>query len=93
MSTADLFGLVQAPAAPFRDIRNQRDSVAEEKAMLVLQLNELAKRVPASVNAGSTTLVRAWLAYQQRSLKVLKSMRSSRAELTTRIAQMRTYLA
>lgn len=51
MSAADLFGFV-APAPEFVDIRNQRESVAEEKARLCLELNGLCKTPPPCAGCG-----------------------------------------
>lgn len=42
---ADLFGHAE-PAVAFRDIRNTRESTAEEKARLTLELNALCKTPP-----------------------------------------------
>jgi hypothetical protein len=42
---ADLFGHVE-PAKEFRDIRNTRESVADEKARLCLELNSLCRTPP-----------------------------------------------
>lgn len=86
----DLFGYA-APTKPFKDIRNQRDSVAEQKAELCLQLKRLVNTVPDSVRSGSIQNTRAWMARQEKAKKVLASSRSSVAELTDQIAQMRAY--
>lgn len=87
---SDLFGF-SAPRAPFVDIRNQRDSVADEKATLVFQLNALVKHVPASINGSSVNRVRAWKAERESALKVLSNKRSSRTELQRAINVMREY--
>lgn len=42
---SDLFGF-EAPRAPFRDIRDQRPSVAEQKAILCKRLGELLRTPP-----------------------------------------------
>jgi hypothetical protein len=86
----DLFGYTP-PRGLFVDIRNQRDSVADEKATLVYQLNALVKRVPASINGASVNKVRAWKVERETSLKVLSNKRSSRTELQRAINVMREY--
>jgi hypothetical protein len=45
---SDLFGHIE-PSAPFKDIGNQRPSVAEEKAQLCLTLNRLLQTPPPCV--------------------------------------------
>lgn len=87
---ADLFGHTP-PRAPFQDIRNQRGSVAETKATLCLQLAELVRVAPPSINAGSIKTVREWRMHCDKARKVLASSRSSINELTSAIAQMRSY--
>ena len=37
---------------PFKDIRNQRDSVASQKATLLLRLGELINRIPQNIRDG-----------------------------------------
>lgn len=86
----DLFGHT-TPAKPFKDIRNQRDAVAEKKAELCLQLSRLVAVVPASVRNGSIQITRAWIARQTKAKKVLANSRSSITDLTDAVAQMRAY--
>lgn len=87
---ADLFG--HTPPRPvFKDIRNQRPSTAEEKAALCLMLGELCRKVPPSICNGDVKAVREWRAHLEQSKKVLAGKRSSIAELTNAIAQMRSY--
>lgn len=90
--SADLFGY-SPPSQPFTDIRNQRDGVAEEKAVLCMQLGELCRKVPASICSASIEKTRAWTHARTRALKVLNSKRSSRTELTEAIKQMRSFSA
>jgi len=86
----DLFGYA-APQRAFRDIRNQRPSVAEEKAALCLTLGELCRKVPLSICNGDVKSVREWRLHLDKAQKVLSSKRSSVHELTAAIAQMRSY--
>lgn len=87
----DLFGHA-APVKPFRDIRNQRDSVAEEKAVLCMQLRELVTKAPPKVLSGSIQLTRQWVAAQAKAMKVLGSSRSTVPDLQTQVNTMRSYL-
>lgn len=86
----DLFGY-SPPRPVFKDIRPQRDYVAEEKATLCLQLGELCRKVPQSIQNGDIKSTREWLHACQQAKKVLASKRSSRNDLTIAIAQMRSY--
>lgn len=90
MQAADLFGYTP-PQPTFKDIRNQRPSTAEEKAALCLTLGELCRKVPDSIRDGDVKKVREWRAHAEKAQKVLAGKRSSIAELTTAIAQMRSY--
>lgn len=87
---ADLFGYTP-PRADFKDIRNQRPSTAEEKASLCLTLGGLCRKVPPSICNGNVKQVREWRVHALKAQKVLASKRSSIAELTNSIAQMRSY--
>lgn len=87
---SDLFGHV--PVAPeFRDIRNTRESVAEEKARLCLELNALCKTPPRSLGSASINRVREWRAAHKSALRALASKDSSRAQLASAINTMRSY--
>jgi hypothetical protein len=84
----DLFGFA-APRAPFRDIRKQRDSVAERKAELCLELGALIRTIPPRVRDGSIQLVRRWRLEAEKAAKVAANRRSSVEDLTRAIATMR----
>lgn len=87
---SDLFG--HAPeAAPFKDIRNQRPSAAEEKAQLCLTLNRLLQTPPRALGAASIQRVREFKHAHKASLKVLQSKSSSRQELESAINTMRGF--
>lgn len=87
---SDLFGFAPEKAE-FVDIRNQRDSVAEEKAQLCKQLNDKLRKVPVGINSASVNKVRQYKRDHERCLKILASKRSSRAELLGAIESMRAY--
>ena len=55
----DLFGF-EPERAPFIDIRNQRDSVADEKAQLCKLLNEMLRKVPGGIGGASVNRVRQY---------------------------------
>lgn len=72
----DLFGYAE-PAAPFRDIRNTRESVAEEKARLCLELNAICKTPPPVARrrvdkSGSRVARRAQIGAEDPRVKRLK---------------------
>lgn len=78
-------------AKPFKDIRNTRPTVAEEKAQLLLQLGALIRACPASVRDGSVNKVRAWLVIRGAAAKVAGSSRSSTQQIRTAINSMNGY--
>lgn len=83
----DLFGMV-AERPELKDIRNQRESVAEEKARLCAELNALLRRTPKTSTIASVQQVIHYKASHKASLKVLQSKASSRQELQTAITNM-----
>jgi hypothetical protein len=88
---SDLFGTV-IERAPFTDIRNQRESVAEEKARLCGELNSLLRRTPPPEKIATIQLVTAYKHTHATSLKTLRSPRSSRTELQSAISSMREWM-
>ena len=92
MNQDDFFGQ-QNRSAPFRDIRNTRPTVAEEKASLAFDLGRLCMRPPTSVVNGSIQATRAWVDAQKKALKLVKSPRASVQELTSAIGSMRSFLS
>lgn len=73
-------------------VRDTKDRVAEEKAILCRQLGELMNKPPQKVVNGSVQLTRRWVADRQKAEKVAKGLRSSVADLHGAIAMMRFYL-
>ena len=89
--SADLFGF--APTRPlFKDIANQRDSIAEEKARLCLALGVLCRTVPDAIKNADIKETRRWVADLERAKKTLSNKRSSVNQLTSAVNQMRSYL-
>jgi hypothetical protein len=84
---SDLFGYVEE-RPEFKDIRNQRESVAEEKARLCGELNTLLRRTPKASAIASVQQVTAYKHAHKAALKVLQSKASSRQELATAINNM-----
>jgi hypothetical protein len=89
---SDLFGHIE-PSAPFKDIGNQRPSVAEEKAQLCLTLNRLLQTPPRALGAASIQRVREWRYSHKQALRVLQNKASSRQELLTAINTMQGFEA
>lgn len=85
---SDLFGHTEE-RAPFVDIRNQRESVAEEKARLCRELNDLLRRTPKPSAIATIQLVTGYKAAHKSALKVLQCKTSSRQELTSAVTTMR----
>lgn len=88
--SADLFGFVEERPA-FIDIRNTRESVAEEKARLCLELNALVKVPPRSLGAASIQTVRLWRLELKSAQKVLASKDSSRQALQSAINSLKAF--
>lgn len=89
--SADLFGSVETPPRVFKDIRNQRESVAEEKARLSLELHELLKRTPRFLSTASVQQVRQWKHAHTQAKKIAGAKESSRTELQTAINSMQGF--
>lgn len=91
MNQLDFIGGGQV-AAPLKDIRATRPSVAEQKAELCLRLNHLCKTWPPKVRDGSINKAREWVGAQQAALKIIKSSRASVQELTSAIGNMERFI-
>lgn len=87
---SDLFGF-SSPSKPFKDIRNQRDSTAEKKAALKLELGRLIDRVPPSVRDGSVQAVCHWQLTRDAAAKVAKNSRASINDIERAINSMAQY--
>lgn len=86
----DLFGQV-VERAPFVDIRNQRESVAEEKARLCQELNTLLRSTPKALATASIQQVRQFKLTHMQCLMVLSCKTSSRQELQSAIGSMQGF--
>lgn len=76
------------PRAPFSDIANTRQSNAEEKAMLALELHSLLLKCPQAVANGGIKAVQRWREEHAECKKVAASQRSSVHQLRSAIAKM-----
>ena len=76
---------------PFKDIRNQRASTAEQKAERLLILGRLLNRVPEAVKNGSVQAVRSWQDARSLAAKISKSPRSSLHDIESAISKMRAF--
>lgn len=85
-------GLPSVAPAPFKDIRNTRSMVAEEKARLCLELGALCKTPPSRVRNGSVNLTREWLNCQKKSIALAARARASVIELGMAVKNMRRFL-
>jgi hypothetical protein len=90
MSQVDIFGETP-PVRPFKDIRNWRSSVAEDKAELALVLGHLLNKVPPSVRDGSVQVVREWREAREKGAKVAASTRSSVQDLRSAISWLERF--
>jgi hypothetical protein len=88
----DLFGSIETPPREFKDIRNQRESIAEEKARLCADLNTLLRRTPKASAIGTIQQVRGYRAAHKLALRILQSKTSSRQELLSAITSMQGWL-
>lgn len=76
----------------FKDIRNTRDTIAEEKARLCLLIGEAMNKVPPKLKSGgSVNDVRSWRSDRAEVEKVVKSKRSSIHELEAALNKMRRW--
>jgi hypothetical protein len=91
MSQLDWVGAPSAEGKPFKDIRNTRPSVAEEKARLLMELGVLLRKVPESVKSGSVNRVREWREDQGKAAKVAANSRASAQEIRTAINSFNRY--
>lgn len=76
------------PKPEFKDIRNTKPFVAEEKARLALMLGDLVNKVPMSVRNGSVDQVRLWKMDREVSFKAVKNPKSSVNDLQSAISRM-----
>lgn len=78
--SANLLG-DEIAAEPFKDIRNQRPSAADEKAQLCMRLNALLRRTPPPDLIATVQQARAFGIAHKQALKKLNGRNTSRPEL------------
>jgi hypothetical protein len=86
----DFFGGQVELSQQFKDIANQRPTVAERKACLTLELGRLCQRIPTAIKTGgSVNVVREWRAVVAIGQKIASNRRSSIAEITAATSNLR----
>lgn len=78
---------------PFRDIRNTRPSVAEEKAILARDLGLMARKIPKAYQDWSVNRVREFVAAQKKAIKLAAGKNSSVPDLTSAMTNLKRYWA
>lgn len=76
---------------PFVDIRNQRPSVAEQKATLCMQLRELCNRPPQKIIDGGVMHVVAWKSVRAECAKIIAKSTSTVPQLESAINRMKAF--
>lgn len=76
---------------PFKDIRSQRSSTAETKALLLRELGDLINRVPPQIMAAGIERTREWRAARDAAAKIAGNSRSSVPDLMRAIKDMRRF--
>lgn len=75
----------------FKDIRNQRDAVAEEKAVLCKQIGSICNKVPKNYSQMDVIQIRSFKKDREAAMKVAGSKRSSINDLTAALSNMQRY--
>lgn len=78
-------------SASFRDIRNQKPSTAQEKAILLMTLGKLLRTVPDHIKSCSVQAVREWRAAHARAAQIAAGKKSSVHDIQHAIASMRAW--
>ncbi len=91
MSQFDWVGGPQPKPPPFRDIRNTRPTVAEEKAILAKQLGELSRKAPPNCLDWSVQRTREFRDACDKARKVAGAQRSSVHELRSALNSLEKY--
>lgn len=84
-------GLPEQEPKRFKDVKNLRPTIAEEKAELVLHIGTLCRKPPASVANGSIQDTREWVAAMKSAMAVAKKVRASVPELTAAVSSMERF--
>jgi hypothetical protein len=86
-----LGGLPEPERKPFKDVRNLRPTIAEEKAELCLRIGVLCKKPPASIINGSVQMTREWVAARKAAMATAGKARSTVPELTSAVSRMERF--
>jgi hypothetical protein len=90
-SQSDWVGAPPTVVVPFRDIRNTRQSVAEEKAQLAHELGSLARKAPPGCMDWSVQRTDNFRGAVARAVKVAGAKRSTVPELTSALNNLRSF--
>lgn len=90
-NTMEQLDWVGAPERKFKDIRNQRDAVAEEKAVLCKQIGSICNKVPKNYSQMDVIQIRSFKKDREAAMKVAGSKRSSINDLTAALSNMQRY--
>jgi hypothetical protein len=92
MKQIDFVGGIEEPERKaFKDVRNLRPTVAEEKAELCLRIGFLCKKPPASIINGSVQMTREWVAARKAAMAAAGKVRSTVPELTSAVLRMERF--
>lgn len=86
----DLFGYTP-DRVPFVDIRDQRPTTAEKKAILCKILGALLRTAPKAMATADVKFVREWKLHHANAKKTMQNTRSSVNQLESAIKQMSSY--
>lgn len=84
-------GLPEPERKLFKDVRNLRPTVAEEKAELCLRIGVLCKKPPQSVINGSVQATLEWVHAMKSAMAIAKKVRASVPELTAAVSSMERF--
>jgi len=92
MKQIDFVGGIDEPERkPFKDVKNLRPTIAEEKAELCLRIGVMCRKPPASVCGGTVQATQVWVDAMKRALKVAKKSKATVPELTAVLSSMERF--
>jgi len=84
-------GLPEPERKQFKDVKNLRPTIAEEKAELCLRIGVLCRKPPACVQNGSIQTTREWVAAMKSAMATAKKVRATVPELTAALSSMERF--
>lgn len=91
-SQSDWIGSEPVADRARRQMRDTRDSVADQKAHLSLRLHKLCQYCPDAVRNGDVFRTREWVSRQAAAKKTAAKVRSSANELQMAVTSLEGYL-